>query len=87
MQETPKSVQATVDSINAELRKRPDSGPRGRRGMQNSAMTASKIGKRSSGLTPNDTNLEDVAAVIEKMVDPGRDRSDDLFHAMELSKI
>jgi integrase len=46
MQEIPKSVQATVDSINAELRKRPEPGPSGRRGMQKSRMTASKLGKR-----------------------------------------
>jgi integrase len=63
MQEIPKNVQATVNSINAELRKRPEPCPQGRRAMQKSAMTVSKVGKRSSALTPNDTNPENAAAV------------------------
>ena len=63
MQEIPKSVPATVNSINAELRKRPAPCPQGRRAMQKSAMTVSEVGRRSNALTPNDTNPENAVAV------------------------
>jgi integrase len=53
MQEIPKSVQATVDSINAELRKKSKSAARGNANLRGHAPTASQ-----SGLTPNDTKLE-----------------------------
>jgi integrase len=55
MQEIPKSVQATVESINRELRKR--SQPRAQRAenLVQEAMNASQIGSSQNGLTPNDT--------------------------------
>ncbi len=55
MQEIPKSVEATVDSINKELRKRSTS-VRKRRASVNDGLTASRFGRSQGLLTPNDTN-------------------------------
>ena len=57
MQEIPKSVQATVDSINAELRKTSKSARQRKANLTNEAMTASQFGRSQSVLTPNDTKL------------------------------
>ena len=56
MQEIPKSVQATVDAINAELRKRSKSVRKQKASMVNERLTASQFGRSQSVLTPNDTN-------------------------------
>jgi len=53
MQEIPKSVKATVESINQELRKRPET--RRKENLVQEAMTAAQIGSSQNGLTPNDT--------------------------------
>lgn len=56
MQEIPKSVQATVDAINAELRKRSTSVRKARANVAREGLIASQFGKDHSVLTPNDTN-------------------------------
>jgi integrase len=56
MQEIPKSVQATVDAINAELRKRSKSVRKQKASVVNERLTASQFGRSQSVLTPNDTN-------------------------------
>ncbi len=58
MQEIPKSVRATVDSINAELRKRSTSVRQRKANLPNETLTASQFGRGQSVLTPNDTKLE-----------------------------
>jgi len=58
MQEIPTSVQATVDSINAELRKRSKSARQRKANQPKEVLTASQFGRGQSGLTPNDTKLE-----------------------------
>jgi hypothetical protein len=58
MQEIPKSVRATVDSINAELRKRPKSERQRKKSVVKESFAASQFGNGQSGLTPNDTKLE-----------------------------
>lgn len=58
MQEIPKSVQATVDSINAELRKRSKSARQRKTNLSREALTASQSGRGQSLLTPNDTKPE-----------------------------
>jgi integrase len=58
MQEIPKSVQATVDSINAELRKTSKSARQRKANLPNDALTASQFGRGQNVLTPNDTKLE-----------------------------
>jgi hypothetical protein len=84
MQEIPKSVLATVDSINEELRKKSKPMRNRKESVANEELTASQYGRGQSVLTPNDTNR-----LVEKFVSsrkdggPGRDRTDDLFHAME----
>lgn len=62
MQQIPKSVQATVDSINAELRKRSKPVQKGGEGKWNQKLTASKSGSGQRALTPNDTKQELVVA-------------------------
>ena len=56
MQEIPKSVQATVDAINAELRKRSKSVRKARANVTREGLIASQFGRDQSVLTPNDTN-------------------------------
>jgi integrase len=56
MQEIPKSVQATVDSINAELRKKPASVRKPK--ANGERLIASQLGSGQSVLTPNDTKLK-----------------------------
>jgi hypothetical protein len=70
MQEIPDSVRATVNAINAELRSK-------RKFRRGSA-------KLSGNLLPNATKPA-VAVSVSCWKDggPGRDRTDDLFHAME----
>jgi integrase len=63
MQPIPKSVQATVDSINAELRKRSKPAPKRGDGVWNQGLTASKLGRGPRVLTPNDTKHEKAVAV------------------------
>jgi len=58
MQEIPKSVQATVDSINSELRKRSTSVRERKPTVVNERLTASQFRRSQSVLTPNDTRLE-----------------------------
>ena len=55
MQEIPNSVQATVESINQELRNRSKTRGRRKEYPVQGAMTASQIGSSQNGLTPNDT--------------------------------
>jgi integrase len=62
MQEIPKGVQATVDSINRELRKRESQAHR-KENLGSGAITASKIGGSQQGLTPNDTKFGKAASV------------------------
>jgi hypothetical protein len=57
MQEIPKSVQATVDSINSELRKKSTS-VRERKPTVNERLTASQFTRSQGVLTPNDTKLK-----------------------------
>lgn len=57
MQEIPKSVQATVESINQELRKPSQTRGRRKENLVQGTMTASQIGSSQNGLTPNDTKL------------------------------
>jgi integrase len=56
MQEIPKSVQATVDSINSELRKKSTSVRERKPTVVNERLTASQFRRNQSVLTPNDTN-------------------------------
>ena len=58
MQEIPKSVRATVDSINAELRKTSKSARQRKANLPNDALTASQFGRGQNVLTPNDTKVE-----------------------------
>jgi len=58
MQEIPKSVQATIDFINAELRRKPTSVRKRKASMVKEGLTASQFGRSQSVLTPNDTRLE-----------------------------
>ena len=69
MQEIPESVQKTVDAISAELRLLPN---------------LEEVTRETSVLLPNATKLKSgVSASNRKDGGPGRDRTDDLFHAME----
>jgi len=56
MQEIPKSVQATVDAINAELRKSSKSVRKARANVVREGLIASQFRRSQSVLTPNDTN-------------------------------
>ncbi|HLZ39778.1 MAG TPA: tyrosine-type recombinase/integrase [Candidatus Sulfotelmatobacter sp.] len=56
MQEIPKSVRATVDSINKELRKRSTSVRKQKASVVNGGLTTSQFRRSQSVLTPNDTN-------------------------------
>jgi integrase len=56
MQEIPKSVQATVDAINAELRKSSKSVRKARANVVREGLIASQFRRNQSVLTPNDTN-------------------------------
>jgi len=56
MQEIPKSVQATVDAINAELRKSSKSVRKARANVVREGLTASQFRRSHNVLTPNDTN-------------------------------
>jgi len=58
MQEIPKSVQATVDSINSELRKKSTSVRERKPTVvnQRERLTSSQFRRSHSVLTPNDTN-------------------------------
>ena len=67
MQEIPESVQRTVDAISAELRLLPN---------------LEEVTGGMSVLLPNATNRL-VGKFVRKDGGPGRDRTDDLFHAME----
>ena len=67
MQEIPESVQKTVDAISAELRLLPN---------------LEEVTGGMSVLLPNATNRL-VGKFVRKDGGPGRDRTDDLFHAME----
>ena len=58
MQEIPKSVQATVDSINSELRKKSKSARERKPTLVNEGLTASQLRGSQSVLTPNDTKLK-----------------------------
>ena len=58
MQEIPKSVQATIDSINSELRKKSTSVRERKPTVVNERLTASQFGRSQSVLTPNDTKLK-----------------------------
>jgi hypothetical protein len=58
MQEVPKSVKATVDSINAELRKKSTSLRKRKANTMNEGLSASQCARSRSLLTPNDTKLE-----------------------------
>ncbi|HYU45900.1 MAG TPA: tyrosine-type recombinase/integrase [Terriglobales bacterium] len=58
MQEIPKSVQATVDSINSELRKESTSARKRRENVVNEGLIASQFGSGQSVVTPNDTKLK-----------------------------
>jgi len=58
MQEIPKSVQATVDSINSELRKKSTPVRKRKPTVVNEGLTASQFGRSQKVLTPNDTKLE-----------------------------
>jgi hypothetical protein len=58
MQEIPKSVQATVDSINSELRKKSKSARERKQTVVNERLTASQLRGSRSVLTPNDTKLK-----------------------------
>jgi integrase len=58
MQEIPKSVQATVDSINSELRKKSTSVRERKPTVVNERLTASQFRRSQSVLTPNDTKLK-----------------------------
>jgi integrase len=58
MQEIPKSVQETVDSINSELRKKSTSARKRRENVVNEGLIASQFGSGQSVLTPNDTKLK-----------------------------
>src|SRR5215471_14327701 len=62
MQEIPKGVQATVDSINRELRKRRSQAQR-RENLVQEAMTVSQLGSSQQGVTPNDTKLGRTASL------------------------
>src|ERR1700730_1356983 len=63
MQEIPKSVRATVDSINKELRKRSTPVRKRKASVVNEGLTASQFGRSQSVLTPNDTKLESGVSV------------------------
>jgi len=63
MQEIPKSVQATVDSINSELRKRSTSVRERKPTVVNERLTASQFRRSQSVLTPNDTKLKSGVSV------------------------
>jgi hypothetical protein len=63
MQEIPKSVRATVDSINQELRKRSTCVPKRKATVLNEGLSASQFGRRQSVLTPNDTKLKSGVSV------------------------
>jgi len=58
MQEIPKSVQATVDSINSELRKKSKSVRERKPTVGNERLTAPQFRRSQSVLTPNDTKLK-----------------------------
>src|SRR5208337_3072317 len=63
MQEIPESVQATVDSINAELRKKSRRPARKKPTVANERLTASQFRRSQSVLTPNDTKLKTEVSV------------------------
>ena len=63
MQEIPKSVRATVDSINKELRKKSTSVRKRKASVVNEGLTASQFGRSQSVLTPNDTKLKSGVSV------------------------
>ena len=63
MQEIPKSVQATVNSINAELRKKSTSVRKRKANVVNRRLIASQFGSGQSVLTPNDTKLKSGVSV------------------------
>ena len=71
MQEIPESVQKTVDAISAELRLLPN---------------LEEVTGGMSVLLPNATNRL-VGKFVRKDGGPGRDRTDDLFHAMEVRNL
>jgi hypothetical protein len=63
MQEIPKTLQATVDSINEELRKRSTFVRKRKASVVNAWLSASQIGRSQRVLTPNDTKRESGVSV------------------------
>jgi hypothetical protein len=71
MQEIPENVEATINAINAELRVKREHVQHRIPLPENSLPNATKPGRA-------------ILVSDRKIGGPGRDRTDDLFHAMEL---